>query len=142
MTDSVAPPFPFFTAGPAIGAVVGLTHTVSMFGVWAFHDYPDFFFRGTQGVWLTAIMMVIGGALFGILYAVVLSTALNAVSRSLRNRIHFSAAIVATTIVSVTTCELSFQRSTLIHPFLVLAIIVVCAFVTGLATGQRMKPSS
>ena len=138
-TDSVAPPFPFLTAGPVVGAVVGVSHIAAMAGVWAFHGYPDFFFRTPDWVWIGAIMMAIGGAIFGLLYAAILRFTMNSMSLSLRNRPHFYAAIIASIVVTVITCELSLQRSIMLNPLLVLAVIVACAFGAALATGKRME---
>ena len=110
-----------------------------MAGVWAFHGYPDFFFRTPDWAWIGAIMMAIGGAIFGVLYAVVLRLTMNSMSLSLRNRPHFYAAIIASIVVTIITCELSLQRSILLNPLLVLAVIVGCAFATALATGKPME---
>ena len=137
--ERVAPPFPFFAAGPVVGAAVGLTHVAAMAGVWAFHDYPDFFFRTPDWAWIGAIMMAIGGAICGSLYGVVLRLAMNSMSLSIRNRPHFYAAIIASIVVTVIACELSLQRSVLLNPLLVLAIIVGCVFAAALATAQRME---
>ena len=138
-SDSVAQPFPFFAAGPVVGAAVGVSHIAAMAGVWAFHGYPDFFFRTPDWAWIGAIMMAIGGVIFGVLYAVVLRLTMNSMSLSLRNRPHFYAAIIASIVVTIITCELSLQRSILLNPLLVLAVIVGCAFATALATGKPME---
>lgn len=42
------PKFPFFIAGPVLGAVIGIVHVGSMAMVWAYHGFPDFFFRTTE----------------------------------------------------------------------------------------------
>ena len=110
-----------------------------MAGVWAFHGYPDFFFRTPDWAWIGAIMMAIGGAIFGLLYAVILRLTMNTMSLSLRNRPHFYVAITASIVVTLITCELSLQRSILLNPLVVLAIIVACAFGAALATGKRME---
>lgn len=141
-SDRVAPPFPFFAAGPVVGAAVGLTHIAAMAGVWAFHDYPDFFFRTPDWAWVSAIMIAIGGAIFGLLYGAVLRHVMNSMSLSIRNRPHFYAAIIASIVVTVITCELSLKRSVLLNPLLVLGIIVGCAFAAALATAKRMEAHS
>ena len=137
-TDRVAPRFPFIAAGPVVGASVGLTHVSAMAGVWAFHDYPDDFFRSSDLAWIGAIMLAIGGAIFGLVYGVVLRLVLNSMSLTIRNRPHFYAAIIASIVVTVIACELSIQRSISVDPLLVLVVIVSCAFAAALATAKRL----
>ncbi len=137
--DPVGPPFPFFAAGPVIGAVVGVSHIAAMAGVWAFHGYPDFFFRTPDWAWIGAIMLAIGGAIFGLFYATILRFTMNLMSLTLRNRLHFYAAVISSIVVTIITCELSLQRSVLLYPLLVLAVIVVCTFGAALATGRRTE---
>lgn len=138
-TDSVATPFPFIAGGPVVGASVGVSHVAAMAGVWAFHGYPNSFFRTPDWVWIGAIVMAIGGALFGLLYAVILRFTMNSMSLTLRNRRRFYGAIAASIVVTIITCELSLQRSILLNPLLVLAVIVACAFGAALATGKSMQ---
>lgn len=138
-TGRVAPPFPWFAAGPVVGAAIGLTHIAAMVCVWAFHDYPDFFFRTPDWAWVGAIMMAIGGAIFGLPYGVALRLVMNSMSLSIRNRPNFYAAISASIVVTLISCEFSFQRSLLLNPLLDLSIVFVCAFAAAIATSQRME---
>ena len=139
--SSIAP-FPRFSAGPLLGAVIGLSHVVAVVGVWAYHGYPDFFFRSPESVWFSVIAMAAGGAIFGLLYAAVLKLAMESLSRTLKTRLHFYAGILSAFIVTIISCELSIQRSLLQNPLLVIAAIVACTFIAAIVTGQRTNAES
>ncbi len=109
-----------------------------MVGVWAFHGYPNFFFRTPDWAWIAAVMMAIGGAIFGFLYAAVLRFTMGSMSLTLRTRLHFYCAMILSIVITTVTCELSLQRLILLNPLAVLPLIVVCAFGAAIATGRRM----
>lgn len=134
-----ATPFPFVAAGPVVGATVGLTHVASVALVWAYHGYPDFFFRNADGIWISAAMMVTGGALFGLFYAAILRFTMTSMYLTLQNRYHFFAALISTIVLTIIECELAIRRIILLNPILVLATIVACAFSTALITGIRFE---
>ena len=83
--------------------------------------------------------MAAGGALFGLLYALVLAFTSRAMSLAIRPRIHFYAAVAVSILITAVTCEFSFQNATSINPLLVLAGIVGCTFVVGISTGKKLE---
>ena len=131
--------FPFFSVGPATGAAVGVTHIASMVGVWAINGYPDAFFRTPDWAWIAAILMAIGGAVFGLLYGVVLRLTANMMSRSIRPKLHFYSAVILSLTITAVLCELSLRNIASVDPLLTCLGIAACSFCVALVTAARVE---
>ena len=129
---------PHILTGPFLGTTVGITYVATMVGVWAYHGYPDFFFRGPDGAIISAIIMGIGGCLVGFLYSGALMLYFSASSRNFRPRLHFYCSTATTIIASVIMCEIEIQRMSLINPAIViLGIIGACFTIAVLTSTER-----
>ncbi|TWT79671.1 hypothetical protein CA13_10770 [Planctomycetes bacterium CA13] len=131
------PRFPFWTAGPLTGASVGLVHVTATALAWALHSYPDFLLRSGGSTFLFAVAMSIGGAMFGIPYAGLLAICSRKLDRSVRPRLHFWFAILASFAVTYVAAEISLRRRELVSPLLVLAAIIGISFLAALITANR-----
>ncbi len=82
------PKFPFFIAGPVLGAVIGIVHVGSMAMVWAYHGFPDFFFRTTEWALVGGFLMAVVGSMFGVLYGIVVALLFRTLRLQLNLRFH------------------------------------------------------
>jgi hypothetical protein len=129
--------FPFWTVGPVTGACVGLAIVAGSYAAWAVHGFPDFLFRSGPWPMMSAFVMAFGGALFGTVYAGVLTLATRLVDRTIRPRVQFRFAIILSIAVSYAVSVISLRRRELVGMEISLAIIVLTCFVVALATAVR-----
>lgn len=131
------PVFPFWTVGPVTGACVGLAIVTGSFTAWAVHGFPGFLFRNGSWPVISAFVMTLGGALFGIAYGGALAVATRLLDRTIRPRLHLGLAIIFAFAASYLGSDISLRRKELLAMEISLAIIIGMCFIVALATAVR-----
>ncbi|MCM2374715.1 hypothetical protein NB063_29175 [Rhodopirellula sp. ICT_H3.1] len=130
-------PFPYASVGPMTGASVGLTHGVASLLAWTQFDRPDFLIRSAESTLAVTALLSLGGAVFGIFYALLLSLVCHHLNRNVRRRLHFVSATITSFLIAYGAAYYSLVNRSVVNPFLVLAGTVAMAFAIALLTSFR-----
>ena len=88
------------------------------------------------------MLLSIGGAMFGMVYATVVALCCRLLGRRPRPRPHFWIAGLASLAVAYVGAEISLQQRELVSPFLLLALTVGLAFATALLVSDSRGTES
>jgi ABC-type Fe3+-siderophore transport system permease subunit len=135
-------PFPFLSAGPLTGAIVGLAHATASAVAWNWYGQPDFLFRSGATVLAVAVMLAVGGATFGLAYGCVLMLFTRLSKRNVQPTVHIVAACVTSFILGFAAAVYAFERHSIISPFLVAFSTAAIAFLVATLSSVPYADSS
>ncbi len=112
--------------GPVTGAAVGVAQTSAALLWWLWHDQPDFYFRGWNGVEMTYFFQTVAGGIVGIVFGSVLRLFERLGDRRIRLAISVPATVGVGFLIALLIVEREFRQQT-IDPFLWKEMIAVAA---------------